>query len=338
MPAVRSSWCGRRAARQTVPDEGQGGSPVRSRAVRSRSQGRLGWLVILAVLALVIPASGAPSRAADPPADGSGLDVVLDSTQHWLGTNDILMSVYDMAGAPLADAAAPLLIELVGPSGQVLTAEPVIERFATYGRKLYRARVPLDEVGRWELQVRAPGAGDGRHGATVLDVSPDQGTPALGSLVPGGATPTMRDAHSLMHHISSDIEPLSAFYTWSLDEALQQHQPTAFVMDTYAARPNSACGGALGLLHDVFIDYPGLVVVHAEPWKTMPGPDGMLQLDPPGGPAVLTDYAKAWGISEPPWVFIIDRDGRLQAKFTGVLGSDELRAALASVTAWRPAA
>ncbi len=148
----------------------------------------------------------------------------------------------------------------------------------------------------------------------------------------------MFDAHSLMHHISSDIEPLSAFYTWSLDDALAQHQPTVFVLDTYAARPNAACGGALGLLHDVFIDYPGLVVVHAEPYLTTPGSDGMLQLEPPGGPPVLTDYATAWGIADPPWVFVIDRDGHLQAKFNGVVGSDELRAALASVTTWRPAA
>jgi hypothetical protein len=198
--------------------------------------------------------------------------------------------------------------------------------------------VPLDEVGRWEVRVTADDGTGPRTGVTVLDVSPDDGTPALGSLVPGGATPTMRDAHSLMHHISSDIEPLSAFYTWSLDEAISQHQPTVFILDSYAARPNAACGGALGLLHDVFIDYPGLVVVHAEPWKTALGPDGMLELDPPGGPPVLMDYATAWGIKEPPWVFVIDRDGRLHAKFTGVLGSDELRAALTSVAAWRPAA
>jgi hypothetical protein len=148
----------------------------------------------------------------------------------------------------------------------------------------------------------------------------------------------MRDAHSLMHHISSDPEPLTAFYTWSLDEALAQHQPIVFVLDSYAFRPNAACGGALGILHEVFIDYPGLVVIHAEPWHMASGTDGMLELDPPGGPAMLTDTARAWGVSEPPWVFVIDREGRLQAKFAGVVGSDELRAAIASVTPWRPAA
>ncbi len=270
-------------------------------------------------------------------ADQGDLDVVLDSTQHWVGTNDVLLSVYDDDGASLAERSTPLLVELSGPNGQRLAAEPAIEQFATYGRRLYRARMPLDEVGRWDVSVSAVDGGTTQTGATILEVSPDGGTPALGSLVPGGDTPTMFDAHSLMHHISSDPEPVTAFYTWSLDEALAQHQPTVFILDSYAARPNAACGGALGILHDIFFDYPGLTIIHAEPWKTQPDPEGMLELDPPGGPPELTDYARAWGITDPPWIFVIDREGRLQAKFTGVVGTDELRAAMASVVAETPA-
>lgn len=275
--------------------------------------------------------------AVNESAEG-GLDVVLDSTQHWVGTNDVLLSVYDAStGDSLADAAVTVTLRFVAPDGQAFTTTPAVEKFATYGRRLYRARVPLDQLGTWSVEVAAAVAGGSSSGRGRLDVSPDMATPALGSQVPGGDTPTMRDAHSLMHHISSDPEPLTAFYTWSLDDALAQAQPTVFVLDSYAFRPNAACGGALGILHEVFIDYPGLTVIHAEPWHMAMGRDGhMLELDPPGGPAVLTDYAAAWGIEEPPWVFVIDRDGRLQAKFTGVIGSDELRAAITSITAWRP--
>ena len=286
-------------------------------------------LAVLLLLALSVPVTASDD-------DGAALDVVLDSTQHWVGTNDVLMSVYDsISGESLADEGVILEVSLVGPDGSGVRAQPAVEKFATYGRRLYRARVPLDEVGQWQVEVAA---GDGaRVGRASLDVSADVGTPALGALVPGGETPTMRDAHSLMHHISSDPEPLTAFYTWSLDDALAQHQPTVFVMDSYAFRPNAACGGALGILHEVFIDYPGLTIIHAEPWHMATGRDGhMLELDPPGGPAVLTDFAEEWGIVEPPWVFVIDRDGRLHAKFTGVIGSDELRAAVTSVTPWRP--
>ena len=326
-----------------VPSGSSGGGSTRAPAWRVGAAVRaLGLLLVC----LVAPAGALPEATAlatEGPltmtgSTDPGLDVVFDSTQHWLGTNDVLLSVYDEAGASLAERGLPLQVELTGPDGTSLRSEPALERYATYGRRLYRSRVPLDQLGRWQVGVSADIDGMVRSGTAVLDVSPDEGTPALGSVVPGGATPTMRDAHSLMHHISSDPEPLTAFYTWSLDAALQQHQPTVFVLDSYAFRPNAACGGALGILHDVFIDYPGLVVVHAEPWRMTPGPDGMLQLDPPGGPAVLTDYAQAWGVEAPPWVFVIDRQGRLQAKFRGVMGSDELRAAMASVTPWRPVA
>ena len=274
----------------------------------------------------------------DGPGQPGELDVILDSTQHWIGTNDVLLSVYDAAtGASLANDLVPLALRFTAPDGRVITNEPAVEQYATYGRRLYRSRVPLAQLGRWEVEVSAVLDGQPYGGTGRLDVWPDEGTPALGSRVPGGDTPTMRDAHSLMHHISSDPEPLTAFYTWTLDDALAQGQPTVFVLDSYAFRPNAACGGALGILHEVFIDYPGLTIIHAEPWHMAMGRDGhMLELDPPGGPAVLTDYSRAWGIEEPPWVFVIDRDGRLQAKFTGIIGSDELRAAITSITPWRP--
>ncbi len=263
--------------------------------------------------------------------------MVLDSTQHWLGTNDVLMSVYDAEGRSLADDEVPLLVELTAPDGGRVRAQPAIERFATYGRRLYRARVPLDELGRWDIQVSAETDGVASAGEASLEVSPDQGTPALGSLVPGGATPTMRDAHSMMHHISSD--------PGTVDRLLH-------VVARRCARPAPADGLRDGLvcvpserrlrwraghpargLHRLSRPY----LIHAEPWHMAPGSEGgMLELDPPGGPAVLTDYAEAWGITEPPWVFVIDREGRLHAKFTGVIGSDELRAAITSVTPWRP--
>ena len=291
--------------------------------------------VLLSALGLSLPALAALPAAA---TESGRLDVILDSTQHWVGTNDVLFSVYATeSGASLADDGVELEVRLTGPAGAAVRSEPAVERFATYGRRLYRSRVPLSTVGTWNVDVTAVIEGVPYAGRSVLEVWPDMGTPPLGAVAPGGATPTMRDAHSLMHHISSDPQPLTAFYTWSLDDALAQGQPTVFVLDSYAFRPNAACGGALGILHEVFIDYPGLTIIHAEPWHMAMGSDGhMLELDPPGGPAVLTDYAKAWGISEPPWVFVIDRGGRLHAKFTGVIGSDELRAAITSVTPWRP--
>jgi hypothetical protein len=279
------------------------------------------------------PMTPGAAAAATPPPD---LIVLPVSTQSWIGTNDLLLEVQDVAGRSLAADGVPLELMLTAPSGATVSAVPLIERFATYGRPLYRARVPLSELGRWQVGVDGLVDGVPVRGSGVIDVSPDQGTPPLGSAVPGGDTPTMFDAMSLLHHISSDPEPASAFYLSTVDDALANHQPFVFILDTYAYQSNPACGGALGILHDIYFDYPGLTLIHAEPWLTRMDEDGMLTLDPPGGPAVPAEYTTAWGVTEPPWVFVVDKEGRLRAKFTGVIGSDELRAAIAGVTAWRP--
>lgn len=288
------------------------------------------------------PAGGPGSRlvatwplvavAADEPAwAAGGLQVIRVTTQHWVGDNDVLVEVLDAGGDSLAAAGIPLVLALAPPNGGApAQASPVTDRTTSYGRALYRARVTFDVTGRWGITATASD-GSGRWGSAELRVSPDLGTPALGSQVPGGATPTLRDAGSLLRAISSDPEPLAAFYVLSLDEALANGQPVAFVVDSYAFRPNTACGGALGILHEIFIEFPALTVVHAEPWR-MRSTEGTLTLDPPEGPAVLAPWSRAWNIDEPPWVFVIDARGRLQAKFTGVLGTDELRTALAAVT------
>jgi len=39
-----------------------------------------------------------------------------------------------------------------------------------------------------------------------------------------------------------------------------------------------------------------------------------------------------WGISTEPWIFTVDRSGRIAASFDGVRGPDELDDALAAIT------
>lgn len=286
-------------------------------------------LLLLAVVAL-LPGSPASAQAAEGP-----LQVIVVSTQHWVGQNTILLDLFDAASTPLTSLGAEVVVSISGPDGQRVEAVPVeLERFALTGRDLYAASLPLDATGRWTVEATATVGDRQLTGSGTFEVYPDEGTPALGSQVPGGDTPTLLDAQSLMSSISSDPEPVSAFYMTSVDQALANGQPFVFVLDSYAFRPNEACGGALGVIHDIFFEYPALSVIHAEPWH-MTSVEGTLVLDPPGGPARLTDWSEAWGVTEPPWVFVVDADGRLVAKFNGVFGTDELRHAMGSVAAWQ---
>ena len=174
-----------------------------------------------------------------------------------------------------------------------------------------------------------------RTGSVSVLVSPDGGTPALGSAAPDVDTPTLNDVLNLADAISSDPRQVAAFYWFSVHDQLVNGQPFVFVLDSYVFRPNEACGGALGLIHDIFIEYPELTVIHAEPWLTRFS-SGQLTLEPPEGPAALAPWSVAYGIQAPPWVFIVDREGRVHQKLTGVFGSDELRAAMGEIATWVP--
>lgn len=282
------------------------------------------WLLLTLVVGLV---GGAPVAAQAGP-----LQVVPISTQLWVGESDLILQLFDERSTPIVAPDARVTLVLVAPDGttrEPLT--PVVRRFVASGRQLYVARVRLDQPGAWRADVILEGDAGTRSGHADLVVRPDDGTPALGSPVPDVATPTMRDARNLLRSISSDPDPVPLFYTSSVSELLAAGLPFVLVFDSNVFRPNEACGGALAIIHEIYPEFPSLAVVHAEPWVTS-YQTGMLTLEPPDGPAVLTPAAQAYGIDEPPWVFVVDRDGRLSAKLSGVVGTDELRAAMAAVS------
>ncbi len=264
------------------------------------------------------------------------LQVLPISTQHWPGDNDLILQLFDAASHPIVSPDAPISLTLTDPGGEVrASVTPTLGRWAVTGRELYVARAHLDQVGPWTAEVAIDWQGRRLEGSTVFEVSPDGATPSLGSPAPDVDTPTLADVLNLADAISSDPEQVAAFYVHSVADELRNGQPFVFVLDSYVYRPNEACGGALGILHDIFIEYPGLAVIHAEPWLTRFA-GGQLSLEPPGGPAALAPWSQAWGVEAPPWVFVVDRDGIVRAKFTGILGTDELRAAMSAVSDWHP--
>ncbi len=292
------------------------------------------------LVAVLIAAAGlvaGPPRAVDAQdTQGTELQVLPISTQHWIGDNDLILQLFDADSRPINDPDAPISLILTDPDG--IAREPVtptVGRWAVTGRDLYVARVPLDKVGTWQATVAVDWGGETLEGTSPFTVYPDGDTPPLGGPVPDVDTPTLADVLNLTDAISSDPDQVAAFYWKSVTDQLANDQPFVFVLDSYAFRPNEACGGALGIIHDIFIEYPALSIIHAEPWN-MRFEAGQLTLEPPEGPATLAPWSEAYGIDVAPWIFVVDKDGNLRAKFTGIFGTDELRAAMTAVSGWKP--
>ena len=150
-----------------------------------------------------------------------------------------------------------------------------------------------------------------------------------GSAVTPIPTPTLESSGFELASITSDPDPDLEMYFASVGETLQAGRPFVLVMNTVGLKVNQECGGALGEVNYVSSEFPGLLTIHAEPFVTRLV-DGVLVADSPGEPPhpAAWSRAKAWVLTEPPWVFVVGADGRLLAKFSGIFGSDELRSVL----------
>ena len=319
----------------------------------SRRLARHRWVVVAALVVVTGSLAGctgaagpsgiaSPSAGAPAATPSMAIQPVLASTQAWPGRNRILLTVEDTANQPLTGpdlAVRATFHELAGgASPAALAVAGTFVRVVSGGRGLIELDVDLPRAGRWRLDLEAtPPGGSPLTGWTELEVRPDGATPPIGSPAPSVDTPTVRDVGGDFARITSDPIPDRSLYWLSAAEALAAGKPFVLVLDSFRFKETQSCGGALGLVRHLGETFPTIAFINVEPYLTTVA-GGALALDPPGGPGRLAAWSEAWGIEAAPWVFVVDGEGFVRAKFSGVLGTEELRAALRAVAGWSPTA
>jgi hypothetical protein len=186
---------------------------------------------------------------------------------------------------------------------------------------LYLVRATFDEEGTWWVRLRPEGLGPTQQAA--FTVSRADVVPGVGDLAPAVETSTLAD-HSL-EEISSDDEPDPDLYELSLDAALSNGRPTVVVFATPAFCVSQTCGPMLDQVKAVATAHPDANFLHVEIYENL---DATRAEDLIIVPAVI-----AWGLPSEPWVFVIDAEGIVVARFEGAMMTSELDAALEAVGA-----
>ena len=116
-------------------------------------------------------------------------------------------------------------------------------------------------------------------------------------------------------------------------------EPFVFVVDSVRFRVTPVCGRSVVLAKQLLDRWPGVPFIHHEPYRytvvtTEPVIEGSLA-DPH-----LTEPAEAWGVGAPPWgvesmpwLFVVDGDGIIRAKYQGVMGSADVDVILSLLAA-----
>jgi hypothetical protein len=201
------------------------------------------------------------------------------------------------------------------------------------GRGLYRANVAFPCSGTWGAEVTAVGLdGASTLARTMFRVADAGSTPAIGAPAPRSDSLTASTLEEV-RKISTDPEPALEAYQTTVAETVTSGNPSVVFFATPAFCQSGVCGPTVEMVKAVVAEYGDeLEHVTVEPYKLMETANGLQpELDQQGRlqpvQAVL-DY----GIAVEPYLFVVDAQGNVAAKFEVVVDEDELRGALEDVT------
>jgi hypothetical protein len=250
-----------------------------------------------------------------------GLAVVANTQQTLTpGPNRLLMAIVsEEDGSFLAGPDVPTTARFFHDGDEVAVVETEWVWAIPDVRGFLVANVELTAPGRWDVVLEpegSPPTAPTPFGVQTSSPVPDVGDPAI-------STPTRTHPEFPLESISSDRDPDPRLYELSLDDALGNGRPTVVAFATPAFCQTASCGPTLDVVRQVMDEYPGVNWLHVEIYADLEAAaSGRLE----AAPAV-----EAWQLPSEPWVFVIDSDGIVTARFEGATGPEELRRAVENV-------
>ena len=186
------------------------------------------------------------------------------------------------------------------------------------------AKVPLPTAGAWTAVVTMKVAGKTVVATNQFSILPKEVTPAVGTAAPTARTPTLKDVGGDGTKIST-ARPLDlTLLQDSIPDLVAAHRPFVVVFATPQFCTSRLCGPVVDITKNIQRAMHGtkMAFVHAEIYT---------DLNPSKGAA---PWVLAWALPTEPWVFVVNAQGMITAKFEGSVTPAELeaaaRAALAS--------
>lgn len=237
----------------------------------------------------------------------------------------------DTTSAPVEQGATATFLPVPGMEPTGGQDGPVL--LEDTGSGVYAARVDLDRPGVWGLRVVAELAdGTELQGSTRFTVQEEPAVPAVGDPAPQVDNPTVED-------VEAGRVPAIALDSRAQDEGQEipdQHLHATVIADAIAAgRPvvvtvgtpvycqSRFCGPLAEVMADLAGEYQDRAdFVLLEVWRDFDA----REINEAAGAFIQTELG-----GNEPWVFLIDADGRIAARWDNILDVEELRTELADL-------
>jgi hypothetical protein len=145
---------------------------------------------------------------------------------------------------------------------------------------------------------------------------------AVGAPAPPTGNRTLADAP--FTELSSRAVETDSLHDFSVAGALERGGPFVVAFASPAFCVSALCGPVVDEMAAAHAALGGEVpFIHIEPW--------VLSIVREEGRLVLAPEAAEWGLPTEPWTFVVGADGRIAARFEGLVNRDEVLAALTAL-------
>lgn len=251
------------------------------------------------------------------------------------GPTRLMFSFLDDQNVPVATPDRTVDVRMFDLGADPSTA--VVEGSATFIWAIeprvgvYVIDVDLPTAGTYGLEfTTAPAGAEPEVIRTVVDVHGASAVTAVGDKAPPSDTPTLDDVGGDVARLSTDPDPVPAFYQTSIADAVAAKEPFVVAFATPKFCVSQQCGPTLDRLKPIVASHPGLTVINVEPYE-LQTVDGQLQPVLTNDKLTPTTATSEWRLPTEPWVFVVDRNGIVTASFMLIFSDEELEAAISAV-------
>ena len=247
------------------------------------------------------------------------------------GRNRFGFGLFDRSRAQIADAPAAVYVAPVG-GGKAIGPFParyesleVQAQFQSAGVRedpdsaqlVYVADVDFPRPGTYDVMgvVRLDDRLVAATPASALKVVKDSAVPEVGERAPRISTPTEADVGGDVEQIDTRVPP-STMHDEDFADVLGQ-KPAVLIFATPALCRSRVCGPVVDIAEQVKSERGGDASwIHMEIYRDNEFSKG------------YRPQVRDFGLPSEPWLFTVDRDGRIAARLEGAFSAEELETAL----------
>ena len=185
---------------------------------------------------------------------------------------------------------------------------------------VYAAQVPFDKAGKWSvLAVTATGGRQIASTGAIEVLKPSQDKiPEVGQEAPKVKTDTVADAKGDLGRIDTREPPLPDMHERSFDQLVGK-RPVALLFSTPQLCQSRVCGPVTDIAAQLKAKYGNrMAFIHQEVYKGN---------DPNKG---LRDPLVQFHLQTEPWLFVVDRNGKITSRMEGSIGAKAFENAVQS--------